>query len=318
VWKCASQRRSRLVERARDALQNRLRLVVYDLSSDALERFYHRCLRFQPVYMNGYSSGIWRFADFILQSGSDGAALGLKLVVPTAEVLNDWQRGPIASAFGCPVMNEYGCREAHALAYECPAGRWHITHENVVVELLDDAGTAVPAGEPGYVTLTSLCNIAMPLIRYQNGDLAVMEPDVWCECGRHPGLPVLTRIVGRSSDVMYRSDGQHSHFSAIDYAMSRAVLPRGMFVEYQTRQKSVTNIELCLVKGPGYDDQTMERVIDHLGDVLGCDMLIDVKFVDTIDRDASGKLRPFISDIAGSQMKDGLPACSKPSDWGAS
>jgi phenylacetate-CoA ligase len=305
VWKHPFQRRERAVCRARDVLQNRLRLTSFDLSADALDHFYDRCLRFAPVYMNGYTSAIWRFGEYVMQSGKDGRELGLKLVVPTCEVLYDWQRQRIEEAFGCPVMNEYGCREVHAVAYECPSACLHITHENVLVEVLDDQGLPVPGGQPGRLTLTSLCNVAMPLIRYQNGDIAVLEPEAHCECGRHPALPVLTCIVGRSSDVLYRADGRPAHYGVIFHAMDGAALPPSMFVEHQARQKSLTLIELTMVRGPTYDDRAMRRFLDRPREMLGEAMRIEVRFVEEIEREESGKLRYFVSDIAQAQVPDG-------------
>ena len=36
-----------------------------------------------------------------------------------------------------PVADCYGSREAGFIAHECPAGNYHITAENVIVEILD-------------------------------------------------------------------------------------------------------------------------------------------------------------------------------------
>jgi phenylacetate-coenzyme A ligase PaaK-like adenylate-forming protein len=58
------RRHQQLVAGVRDVLQNRLRLVVFDLSSEALARFLDRCLSFRPAYMNGYTSGIWALRGF--------------------------------------------------------------------------------------------------------------------------------------------------------------------------------------------------------------------------------------------------------------
>jgi phenylacetate-CoA ligase len=303
IWGFPLRRRQRLVVRARDVLQNRLRLVVFDLSSDTLARFYDRCLRFRAVYMNGYATAVWRFADFIIRSGWDGAALGLKLVIPTGEMLYEWQRERIVEAFGCPVMNEYGGAETQAIAYECPAGRWHITHENMLVEVLDDAGSPVPAGQFGNLTITNLCNVALPLIRYQNGDVVALDPEATCACGRHPGLPALQGIAGRSTDVPLRSDGQPTHCSAIYFASREAFQP-GMVLEHQARQKSLDSIELSVVRGPKYDDRAMSHFVDCLRDLFGQGMEVEIKFVEEIARERSGKLRYFLSDIVAAQLRE--------------
>ncbi len=49
----------------------------------------------------------------------------------------------------------------------------HLTAENQLIEILDDQGRAVAAGQEGNVVVTDLTNYGMPFIRYANGDLAV-------------------------------------------------------------------------------------------------------------------------------------------------
>jgi phenylacetate-CoA ligase len=198
-------------------------------------------------------------------------------------------------------MDEYGCAELQAIAYECPAGRRHITHENVLVEVLGESGVPLPPGQPGPLTLTSLCNVAMPLIRYQNGDVAELEAEGRCPCGRHLGLPLVKRIVGRSCDVLYRAHGQRSHCGAVYYAINEAFEP-GMLVEYQARQKSYGLIERSVARGPRYDDEAMARFQQRLQDLLGHALELEVTFVEEIARERSGKMSYFVSDIPGARL----------------
>jgi phenylacetate-CoA ligase len=171
------------------------------------------------------------------------------------------------------------------------------------VEILDEKGNPVPAGDPGLLTITSLCNTAMPLIRYQNGDVVVGQPNASCECGRHPGSLVLTRIVGRSSDVLLRTDGEPAHWTVLYYAIKDAFKP-GMMAEHQARQKALDCIELKVVKGPTYVDSAMDQFLASIKRSLGTGLRVDVVFVDTIEREESGKLRYFISDIPEARQRD--------------
>lgn len=287
----------------RDLLQNRRRLVSFDLSDATLERTFEHLQTFRPTYINGYTSAIQRFADFIEKSGRDGSSLGVRLVVPTAEMLYDWQREQMQRVFSCPIMNEYGGCEITALAYQCPAGNMHISHENFLVEVLDERGNAVPDGEEGLLTATSLCFRAIPLIRYQNGDLVVRSRAIRCPCGRHPELATLLRVVGRSTDVLLRSDGQTTHWTTMYYAIKDAFTPQ-MVLEHQARQKALDHIEIAVVKGPAYSEPAMQRFLQRMRDVLGADMRFDVRFVDHIAREKSGKHRYFVSDIPRAQQSE--------------
>lgn len=307
VWGLMFRKDKRVYWKARDLLQNRMRISSLDLSDATLERSFEPVRRFQPVYINGYTSAIQRLADFIEQTRKDGRSLGVRLVVPTAEMLYDWQRQQIERVFGCPVMNEYGGSEVMAIAYQCPAGSMHISHENCIVEVLDDRNRPVPPGTEGLLTVTSLCTRAMPLIRYQNGDLVTRTEDLECSCGRQPGLFGLARIVGRSTDVLLRADGQPTHWTTMYYAIKDAFVP-GMILEHQARQKTVTHIEILVIKGPLYDQASMDRFLQRMRETLGTNMRLDVKFVSEIPREASGKHRYFVSEIAwAQQVEHALP-----------
>ncbi|MEI6255191.1 MAG: hypothetical protein WCQ77_00955 [Planctomycetota bacterium] len=90
--------------------------------------------------------------------------------------------------WNAPLSSTYTAGEAGAIAYQClEEGRWHIQSEKLIVEVLDAAGRPCAAGETGDVVLTPLHNFAMPLLRYEIGDLATVGSGP-CRCGRM--LPV--------------------------------------------------------------------------------------------------------------------------------
>ncbi len=303
VWGLSTERKQQVYWQIRDKFQNRLRLVSFDLSDERLGKFFQQCLQFQPAYINGYTSAIHRFAQFIRDNNLDGHAFNARVVIPTAEVLLDKQADDIVEVFGCPVMNEYGCGEIQAIAYECPSGSLHISHENVFVEVLNQKGEPVSNGEVGLLTVTSFCNKAMPLIRYQNGDLVTLRKNYTCKCGRHNGLPILGKIIGRSSDVLFRTDGEPAHWTVIYYGIKASFKP-GMIIEHQARQLAFDLIDIDIVKGPSYDKNAMNDFLVLLRDSLGRDLQINLRFVENIERENSGKLRYFISEMPMGQMRE--------------
>ena len=54
-------------------------------------------------------------------------------------------------------------------------------------------------GELGQVLVTDLLNLAMPLIRYRIGDMAIYD-ETPCKCGR--SLPRLKKVAGRVTDFL--------------------------------------------------------------------------------------------------------------------
>jgi phenylacetate-CoA ligase len=143
----------------------------------------------------------------------------------------------------------------------------------------------------------------MPLVRYQNGDVVVKESKVRCACGRHHDLPALSRIIGRSSDVLLRTDGQPAHWTVLYYAIKEAFTP-GMVTEHQAVQKAWDEIELKIVKGTDYQATAMEQFLTKLRSMLGQDLRVELRFVDEIERETSGKLRYFVSEIPDAQQRE--------------
>lgn len=114
------------------------------------------------------------------------------------------ERADCAAVFGARMMGQYSSKEGHGMAHECPSGpHYHINEELALIEILDDRGHPTPAGEIGRVVVTPLLSTAQPLIRYEQGDLAV--PGGTCSCGRT--LKVIERVVGRTMHLFRFPDG---------------------------------------------------------------------------------------------------------------
>ena len=87
--------------------------------------------------------------------------------------LHAWQRCVIEEAFGRPVTNRYGCEEVSLIACECEEHRGlHLNADGVYGEVVPDDRPA-PGPAAGRLLVTDLTNRAMPLVRYQVGDVVV-------------------------------------------------------------------------------------------------------------------------------------------------
>ena len=97
-----------------------------------------------------------------------------------------------------------------------PEGSLHITAEDIIVEIIDDNGQVLPAGESGEIVVTHLRTTEFPFIRYRTGDIGTLATEP-CQCGR--GLPVLANVEGRTTDFIIAADGYSN-------AWSGAYIPR--------------------------------------------------------------------------------------------
>jgi phenylacetate-CoA ligase len=106
----------------------------------------------------------------------------------------------ITEAWDIRLFSTYASTEMQTAFTECEAGNGgHLQPDLVIVELLDEQGQPVSAGEAGEVTVTTLGVEGMPLLRYKTGDLctAHYEP---CSCGRKSLR--LSPVIGRKKQMI--------------------------------------------------------------------------------------------------------------------
>jgi phenylacetate-CoA ligase len=176
-------------------------------SPEALAIAVDELRRFRPDVMMAYASGAGALAKYVNDHGlRDWDTLP---VLTGAEKLLAHDRAEIEKAFG-PAFDTYGCREVMLMGSECEAhDGLHTSMENLIVEVLvrERDGTMRPArpGETGEIAITDLHNLACPMIRYLNGDLAVARGDERCACGR--GLVRIGPVQGRTTETMFDGEG---------------------------------------------------------------------------------------------------------------
>ena len=94
----------------------------------------------------------------------------LKSVFSTSEMLSQVRRKYIEDSFSCTLFNQYRNAEFGPVAWECPEEHnMHVNSGSCILEIVDEKGNPKNSGV-GNIVLTSLCNHAMPFIRYKIGD----------------------------------------------------------------------------------------------------------------------------------------------------
>jgi phenylacetate-CoA ligase len=235
-----------------------------------------------PGAIYGYPSQLSLIAERRL-AGTAGPRP--RVVLTNGEVLTDATRRMLQRAFGCPVRDTYGCAEVHRIADECREGRLHVVSSAAVVET-DPATRDADGSEE--VLVTSLYQLAMPLIRYRLGDRVVPSP-TRCRCGSPH--PMLGTVLGRADDVLRLPSG--ARLSA--RSVSRLEEIPGVR-EFQIVQRAVDAIELRVQPGPGFGAE-QARWAEHLVREVVADEPVSVRVcpVDTIERTGRGKRRAVVS-----------------------
>ncbi len=221
-------------------------------------------------------------------NNDDGNPIKLKKVFSGGELLTDTSRKLIEESFSCRVFNQYAATEVGAIAFECPEEHsLHVNSNSALVEIVDGKGR--PSGS-GRIIITSLINHAMPLIRYDIGDLASWGGE--CSCGR--GLPVLKSISGRADDLITLPSGKirsARHIIPLEYLDS--------VKQYQIIQESENLFTFRYVPAKTSISKNAQEYFESQirTGCLGEDIFVDFEPVEHIRRGKSGKLRKVISKV---------------------
>lgn len=282
----------------RDRLLRTELLPAFEMSEARLDGFVSVIRARRPKMLFGYPSALSHIARHAVQQGRRLDDLGIRVAFVTSERLYDDQRATIERAFGCPVANGYGGRDAGFIAHACPSGGMHLTAEDLIVEVVDPQGRALPPGQAGEVVVTHLATRDFPFVRYATGDVAVLSARA-CGCGR--GLPCLERIEGRTTDFVVAADGTVMHGLALVYVLRDLAGVR----QFKIIQESLlrTRVLAVVEEGIGADFET--HVAVRFKQRLGTGVDVAVERVTTIPPEKSGKFRYVVSQVAAA---GGTPA----------
>jgi phenylacetate-CoA ligase len=280
------------LRRYRDWLLRSTLVPVNALTPAELDGLIAKIRELRPKMLFGYPSSLELVARRADERGVVMRDIGVEVAFVTAERLYPHQRDAIAKTFGCRVANGYGGRDSGFIAHECPAGGMHITAEDILVEVVDQDGVPVRAGDPGEVVVTHLFSHGFPFIRYVNGDSAALGRSS-CACGR--SLPLIESVLGRTNDFLIHESGAKVHDAAI--AMYLRETPG--VEQFKIVQESVALVRLQLVVGAEFEEggftQRMQTVLRHF---LGASVNVLIERVSEIAPDVNGKFRYVVCRVA--------------------
>jgi len=243
--------------------------------------------RARPAVVVCYTQSCAQFARWIVDQGlRDWDDIP---VLCGAEAVLAADRAAISRAFGPHVFETYGSRETMLIAAECEAHEgMHLMEENLLVEIAR-AGAPVATSEAGDVLVTDLHNYGMPLIRYQNGDVAAMSAGPPCRCGR--GLRVLQRVDGRRADTLIDREGNPIPGVVFHVLFSDA--RQDLVRQFQAVQRPTGDVVLRVVRGHDWSPERFGAVAERFGHYLG-GLPFSVEYCGAIVPAANGKMRTIV------------------------
>jgi len=236
------------------------------------------------VYYSGYPSALYLFARYLLENGLKLSSPP-RIAVTGSETLLPHQRRCISNALQSDVTDQYGASEACCNISECEYHRYHVDMEFGIIEFLPIPGMPTNVRR---IVCTGLTNPAMPLIRYNIGDIATLS-DVACPCGRQ--APVVEKIDGRIESYIVTPDGRY--LGRLDFLFKNT----DAIEEAQLYQDALDHLTVRIVRSPHYADQHEKALMRDLRRYLGDEIRIDLEYLSEIPREANGKFRQIVSKV---------------------
>lgn len=270
---------------AYDAIMKDLILSTHHLSAQTAEQYASLLKKYEIKALIGYPSAISFLAKLCLQKG---IKLKLKAVLTTSELLAEPMRKTIEEASGCQVFDFYGGAERVCYIHTCGHGSYHVIPEYGFTELIP-----VSDSEPNRcrVVSTGFWNKAMPLIRYDIGDI-VIKSDKTCPCGRQ--FQVIESICGREGDIIKTPSGRQFGVTLVMQLLYVICGINGI-AESQVVQDAIDHITIKYVPVQKIDEQQLRNFEHIIGKYLPGELKFDFEQVSAVEKTEAGKVRPLVS-----------------------
>ena len=278
-----------------ERFKNSIRLNSFDMDPAKLSSYYYKLKRFRPRIIIGYAGSLFLFANYLERNGLvlDGFQFSVQ---SAAETLFPAMREKIEAVFGQPIFNSYGSREISSIAHECPAHQGlHVNELVNHIEVKASTSDDLPSNY-GRVIATSLTNFAFPFLRYDMGDIAEVEPQQNCSCGRKSLR--LRQILGKQRDFIKTPRGKLIHggyFAHLFYGYST-------IEAFQVIQEQIDHLTVHYKKDPQQSDADIAVYFQRIEKQIKreCDPQFKISFncVDRIVPLNSGKFKYISSNIS--------------------
>lgn len=230
-------------------------------------------------YVYGYASAVYILAKYARDHKVDVSFI--RGAYTTSENLTDVYRKTIEETFHCRVMDTYGARDAGVTAYEVKPGKYPLCY-CVIPEVVDEI-----APNTGTFLTTCFLNNAFPLIRYDFGDIVTINTE-----DPEFNTAVLTKIIGRKSDVLHLDNGKVLTSPGFTILMNKFDV-----IAYNIQKISGTEVKLQIQPVEGkWNNQQEQTLSNEMQKIVGAGCSFSIEYVDHFEEGKNGKRRYFMND----------------------
>jgi len=254
-------------------------------TNEKLQNILKELIEFKPQVIRGYVSALYSIAGIIERENIKFDTL--EAIVTSAEYLpaNMWEY--FEKVFNCPVYNLYGGTEAPSIAVNDKNSHNMIISEDLYfIEVLDENGKDTKIDKQGLITITDLYSIATPLIRYQIGDMAIIDDNFYQFDKK---FRYFVSVEGRTNDIFELEDGSliYSHLWHI-YFRDEDWVDRFQVIQ---KEKNLIEIKLLVLEKNEKRLNDFKQRIEN----IFLDIKFEWTFLDKIELQKGNKFRTVIS-----------------------
>ena len=263
-------------------LQNMECFDVSHLDDSNLKLLYNTIVEKKVKCVLGYASSLHAFGKYI--ENKEIAKNKLKVIISGSELLNEKTRKLLSKKFNCKVYSRYSNEENGLLGQDNGITKemW-LNETNYYWEFLKlDSNEDAKPGELARVVITDLNNYAMPMIRYDTGDL--------CKYKKQGDKKIITEIFGRRIDSIYDTKG----LPISPHLITNNMWDVKHIIQWKFSQldKKTYKISLNVDKDFNGEKEIRNKILN----IIGKDATIKFEYVDEIPVLNSGK-RKYIENL---------------------
>lgn len=230
----------------------------------------------------GYPSGYELICKYLDKINSKPIKTNIKSIIAMSEGVNKYTKESMKKYFNATLVSRYSNMENGIIAQQkIDDDNFTINWASYYVEIfkLKEDVLAEP-GETGRIVVTDLYNYAIPIIRYDTGDVGVIDYKAT--------PPVLKNIEGRKADVIYNTKDE----IVSSFIVNNVVEYEGV-IQGQLIQESKKEYTLKLNVTDDFDQK--QQITEEFKGYLGDDAIINIEYVEEIPLLSSGKRKGTIN-----------------------
>ncbi|MBK8563707.1 MAG: phenylacetate--CoA ligase family protein [Saprospiraceae bacterium] len=282
IFQTGMSPRRRIVKTIKDRLTNTYYFPAFNFDSTTATEHLNKIKDIKNLHLGGYASSLYVLA---LIAEEKKLNIQFDAAISWGDKMFDHYREKIESIFKTKVYENYSCNEGIMIAQKVDLPYFYIYTPNVYLELLDQDNQPVKDGEMGRVIVTKLDGYAMPLIRYDTGDLAIKLPISEYPEKRKFNFPLLKMVIGRNTDIIKTSDGKnlivHTFTGIFEFYPE--------IKQFKIIQESYDSIIIEYIPSNDFTTQVLARIVEDIHTKTNSSIEIQWKKVDSIANTASGK-----------------------------